>query len=114
MTVKDRFLGKTDALIIATLSQACALPQDVAQLKELDDTSLILSLMQSAFSVSFLKFNQVCHFGHRFLMLVSLRDGTKMPGGFGEDPAKWPNGCKAGSREEESPVSLGFERLRDE
>lgn len=51
LTVEDRIAG--DALVIAAVGRACALPRHMQRLREFDDVTLAVSLMQSAISVSF-------------------------------------------------------------
>eukprot|EP00268_Persea_americana_P025197 TRINITY_DN24554_c0_g1_i1.p1 TRINITY_DN24554_c0_g1~~TRINITY_DN24554_c0_g1_i1.p1 ORF type:complete len:233 (-),score=26.57 TRINITY_DN24554_c0_g1_i1:547-1245(-) len=51
LTVEDHLAG--DALVVAAVGRACALPRDMQRLREFDDVTLEVSSMQSTISVSF-------------------------------------------------------------
>ena len=75
--MEDRIAN--NALVIAAVGRACALPRDMEKLRKFDDVTLALSSMQSAISVSLPQFNQVYDLGYFLLMPDLFAVGAKMP-----------------------------------
>lgn len=66
ITVDDRLHGNPS--VAATFAAACALPQDIERLQQMEDGALAVGIIQSGFSVSILSF---LLFHETFLVLVS-------------------------------------------